>query len=312
MNGEKTFWLPEQASTFTEAMDSVFYGYYYLSLFVLIAITGILIYFGIKYRRKNNEQPAKKQVTHNTTMEVAWTVIPTLIFMVLFYLGWKGYMNMTIAPEDTLNINVVGQKWSWTFNYENGASEDTLVVPVHTDVKLIMYSRDVLHSFYIPAFRTKKDVIPNRYTTLWFNATKEGTYNVFCTEFCGTSHSGMITKVKVVPYEEYEKWVASKAEGPTGTPEEVGAILTKKKGCMACHSIDGSRLVGPSWKGIWGTEREMADGRKVLADENYIRKSIVAPMEDVVAGYAPVMPTYKGQLKDSEIDAIIAYIKSLK
>ncbi len=313
MNETHKLWLPEAASSFTKHLDPLFSGYMILALAILFGIIVTLVIFGNRFIRKSADQKASAQITHNLKLELAWTIIPSIIFFVLFVFGFIGYLDMSVAPKDAMNIEVVGQKWNWTFNYPNGASEDTLVVPVNQPVKLTMYSRDVLHSMYIPAFRVKKDVVPNMYSTLWFSANKKGDFHIFCAEFCGTSHSGMKSKVRVVDYEEYEKWVAAKSDVSAGlTPEEFGGLLYVKKGCNACHSLDGTRLVGPSWKGIFGAERKLASGATKTVDENYIRVSIEEPAVDVVESFAPVMPPYKGVLNDKEISGLIAYIKSLK
>ncbi len=312
MSEDMNFLLPEKASTFIRFFDPLYYGYTYMALVILAVITLVVVLFAIRYRRKNEAQLAKKQITHNLLLEIIWTTVPAIIFMFLFILGWKGFIKMSISPIDSMQINVVGQKWKWTFNYENGASEDTLVIPENTNIKLLMTSRDVLHSVFIPAFRTKKDVLPNRYTTLWFNAIKKGSYHLFCTEFCGRDHSRMVTKVKVISKEAYLEWLKKAEKGPKGTPAEIGAILYNKKGCNACHSVDGSRILGPTWKGLWGSKTSITGQGKVLVDENYIRESITEPAVKIVESYPPVMPTYKGQLSDSEIDAIIVYIKTLK
>lgn len=313
MDNSKTFWLPEKASTFTDFVDPAFMLFYWISVFFFILICALIVVFTVKYLRRRPNQIATAQITHNLTIELAWTLIPLVIVMGLFFVGLKGYLKMRIPPSGYMQVNVRGQKWSWSFEYPSGAVNDSLVVPVNTPVKLVMTSRDVIHSFYILAFRTKADVLPNRYTSLWFQATRTGTFQVQCTQYCGTNHSYMLTAVKVLEPEAYQEWLASASDPSKGkTPEAFGAILYTKRGCSACHSIDGTKMVGPSWKGIYGETVDCGTGGKVMVDDDYIRQSMLEPAAKVVLGYAPVMPTFKGVLTDREQDALIAYIKSLK
>lgn len=312
-NNGKTFWLPEKASTFADVVDPAFNLYYWISVFFFVLICVLMAAFIFKYLRRRPDQLATAQISHNLPLELTWTIIPLLIVIVLFFIGMKGYLHMRVPPADAVQINVMGQKWSWSFTYPTGAVNDTLVVPLNTPVKLVMTSRDVIHGFFIPAFRTKADVIPNRYHSLWFQATKEGVFPVECTQYCGTNHSYMLTAVKVVNQDKYDEWLAGASDPGKGlTPEQFGEALYSKRGCNACHSIDGSRLVGPSWKGTFGSARSLADGGSATADADYIRQSILEPNAKVVAGFQPVMPTYKGVLTDREIDALIAYIATLK
>jgi cytochrome c oxidase subunit 2 len=222
---------------------------------------------------------------------------------------------MHVAPKDAIEIKATGQKWFWTFDYPNGANGvNELVVPVNQPVKLLLSSMDVIHSFFVPEFRVKMDALPNRYTVVWFEATDVGEYNIFCTEYCGTGHSEMLGNVKVLAEPEYEKWLAeSKVDIPEGMSlEEAGAKLYISRACNTCHSIDGSVGVAPSFKGIFGKTEYLTDGSSLTVDENYLRKSILNPQAQIVAGYAPVMPTYQNVLSDRQIDALIAYLKSLK
>ena len=270
--------------------------------------------FIIKYKRTGAHVKAKKQVIHNDVIETAWTVIPLIVVMIIFWWGYKDYLKLSVSPPNTLDIKVMGKKWFWAFNYpkEGINTLNEFVVPVDTPIRLIMSSEDVLHSFYIPNFRVKKDVIPNRYTTVWFHAKDQGTYQIFCTEYCGDGHSEMLAVLKVVSYGEYEKWLKVSGEDTSTPLPELGKKLYTAKACNTCHSLDGSLKVGPSWKGIYNSPRALSDGTSVNADDNYIRESIVNPQTKVVKGCAPVMPTYAGLLSDREIDAIIEYIKSLK
>lgn len=313
MDNSKTFWLPEKASTFVDTVDPGFMLFYWISIFFFVLILALIIAFTVKYLRRRPDQLATAQITHNLTIELAWTLIPLFIVIGLFFLGMKGYLHMRIAPAGYMQVNIRGQKWSWSFEYPSGAINDTLVVPVNTPVKLVMTSRDVLHSFYVPAFRTKADVLPNRYTSQWFQATHTGVFQVECTQYCGTNHSYMLTAVKVLEPDAYQEWLATASDPGKGkTPEQFGAILYQKRGCSACHSVDGSRLVGPSWKGIYGKMEMMTSGTATKIDDDYIRESMMEPTAKVVMSYQPVMPTFKGVLTDREVTAIISYIKSLK
>ncbi|MCD6024804.1 MAG: Cytochrome c oxidase polypeptide [Fibrobacteria bacterium] len=315
METTKTFWLPEQASTFADAVDWAFGLYFWISLFFFALIIGLITYFVLRYARKRPEQMASGQMIHNTMLELSWTIIPLLIVMGLFFIGMRGYWHMRVAPSDAVTIDVVGRKWSWSFDYTQGFSNDTLVVPVHQPVRLRVTSTDVLHSFFIPAFRAKADVIPGRYHSLWFEATRTGVFPVLCTQYCGTNHSFMLSAVKVLEREEYDEWLKGAAEAAGGggmTPAEFGATVYTKRGCNACHSPDGKPGIGPTWQGLWGKSRPLTNGSSVLADEAYIRQSILEPPTQVVAGFQPIMPPYKGIISDREIEAVIAYIQTLK
>jgi len=313
MTNKLFFWMPEQASNFAESLDFGLGVYFVIAALVLAGVTFTLVLFTSKYLRRHPDQLAKAQITHNTKLEILWSVIPLLVFMGLFAWGVKGFIHMRVAPNDALPINVVAQKWSWTFIYPEGASEPELVLPLNKPVKLIMTSRDVIHSFYIPAFRVKQDALPNRYTTLWFTPTKIGTYNLFCAEYCGTQHSGMIRKVKVVEESEYIAWVTEKANSTAGlSPVDLGKSVFGKKGCAACHSVDGAAGIGPTLKGRFEHKVALANGSEVIADAEYIRESIMEPNAKIVKGFAGAMPSYKGQLSDTEMDGLIAYFQTLK
>jgi cytochrome c oxidase subunit 2 len=313
--GDGSFWLPSQSSTVAARVDFVWDFILWISVFFFVLVTILMLVFMVKYRgtRGTRGHGVKNTVDHNTTLELTWTIIPTLIVVAIFWFGFEVYLDMATPPSNAFQINVTGQKWKWLFTYPNGHVDESLHVPVDTDVVLTMTSEDVLHSFYIPAFRTKKDVVPGRYTKLWFNAQETGTFQVFCTEYCGTDHSQMLASVVVHEPGGYEIWMAdaSNIHGKY-TPVEAGEILYKRFGCNACHSIDGATGIGPTWKGAFGTQRSLADGTSVEIEENYIRDSILAPQGQVAAGYDPVMPTYKGRLKDQDITALIEFMKSLQ
>jgi cytochrome c oxidase subunit 2 len=313
-----SFWLPVQGSTVAPDVDSLFHFITGISLFFFVLIIGLIVWFLIQYRRRPGVEP-QDSPHHNTVLELSWSILPSLLLVVMFYRGFTGYMDMRTPPDGAMEIMVNAKKWSWLFTYPNGWGEPELHVPRDVPVTLVMTSEDVIHSLFIPAFRVKMDVVPGRYTKLWFNATEVGEFTLFCTEYCGTKHSDMLAKVVVHDsVAEYQQWLEKASDPYTqedGKPRplaEVGAMFFNKRGCVQCHSIDGSVKTGPTFKGTFGTTQKLTDGTDVVIDENYVRESILNPMAKVRGGFRPVMPTFQGQLKDQDIGAIIAYLKSLK
>jgi cytochrome c oxidase subunit II len=306
-------WVPEAASEFAGKVDTIIWFVTVISLIFFILITFFLVYFAIKYRRRkeNEETP---YITGSLFLETVWTIIPSILLIFIFAYGFIVFREMRTPPKDALEINVIGRQWLWQFKYNNGKTEvNELHVPEGRPVKLVMKSEDVLHGFFVPAFRVKQDLMASMYTYLWFKATKIGTYDLFCTQYCGTGHSAMLGKVVVMSPEEYEKWEKSEEKQVAGVSgAERGKQLYTQRGCNACHSLDGSRVVGPTWKGLWGKEEVMQDGQKITVDENYVRESILEPQAKIVNGFPPVMPSFKGVVSDEDISAIIAYMKSLK
>jgi cytochrome c oxidase subunit 2 len=250
---------------------------------------------------------------HSNALEITWSVVPLILLIGLFVVGFKDFVNLKTAPLDSYEIHAKGQKWKWTFQYPNGWVDDSLHVPKDKNVRIIISSADVLHSLFIPEFRVKMDAVPGRYTELWFNSTMTGTYPVYCTEYCGTSHSDMITRIVVHEPAEFEKWLEEvELVELSKPPIELGEIAYTKFGCATCHSTDGTMKTGPTFKGLWGKSETLADGTNVTVDENYIRESIMEPQAKIVKGFAPAMPTFKGQVKDEHITGLIEYIKSQK
>lgn len=294
-------------------VDALFNFIYIASAILLALVTAAIIFFIVRYRRRG---PATltSGVDHSLSIEIVWTVIPTIVVFIIFAWGFKDYIRLHVAPGQSIEVKVTAQKWFWSFDYPEGVSSvNELVVPVDKSVKLLMSSRDVIHSFYVPNFRIKNDVLPNRYSMVWFEATDTGSYNLFCTEYCGTKHSGMIGKVRVVSTAEYTEWIErSSGPGEGESLADYGAKLYQQKACITCHSVDGKAGTGPSFKGIFGHAVELEAGSSVAVDENYIRESILEPKAKVVRGFQPVMPTYQGLLKDKQIDALVEYIKSLE
>lgn len=313
MDSTGTFWLPPSSSTMSGNVDSLFYFIFWISVALFALVTLTSLYFAIRYRHRGKRE-LTSGVAHNTTLEITWTIIPTILVFIIFAWGFRDYLRLQIIPRDAMEVKVTGQKWFWQFDYPEGATEvNKLVVPVDKPVKLLMSSKDVIHSFYVPNFRIKMDVLPNRYTTIWFEATQTGEFNLFCAEYCGKGHSEMVGKVIVTTEAEYLKWLDKVADPGKGlTLQEYGEKLYRTKACVTCHSVDGSANQGPTWKGLFGGSENLNDGSSVNVDENYVRESILSPTAKIAAGYQAIMPTYQGILKDREIDAIIAYMKTLK
>jgi len=310
------FWMPPSASITSENTDALYNVMLWMSLFFAVAIFYAMARFCLKYRAKSRaaNEIAQKTSEHNTMLELTWSVIPLLIVIPLFVGGFKGYVNLRTPPKGAMEIRATGQKWKWLFNYPGlGTPDDTLHVPVNTSVRMVINAVDVIHSLYIPSFRTKMDAVPGRYTDLWFKATQVGEFPIFCAEYCGTSHSDMLSRVIVHPPGGYEQWLANTiAAADSLTGKDRGAMLYEKQGCSTCHTIDGSPKVGPSWKGIFGKMEAMTAGSPIKVDENYLRESMMDPQAHIVMGFSPAMPTYQGKLSDKDIDGLIEFIKSLK
>eukprot|EP01048_Picozoa_sp_COSAG05_P013283 COSAG05_NODE_1399_length_4977_cov_2.256253_2_plen_322_part_00 len=309
-----SFWYPQAASDIAATVDTLFYVVLWASVFLFFAIVWVTLYYAFKYRRSQKNLKASGQLTHHLVLELSWTIIPLILLMGLFYWGFKDYLNLIIPPADAVEIRVTGKKWFWSFEYpEQGiTSVGEIVVPVDQAVKFIMTSTDVLHSFYLPNFRVKKDCVPNHYSRIYIKPNRTGTFQIFCTEYCGDAHSKMMAVLKVVSQEEYTDFLESGSANDDIPLAELGKKLYTKNACNSCHSIDGSRLVGPTWKDLYGKTRVFADGTQIIADDNYLHESIVEPAAKIVKGYPAVMPSYAGLLKEREITAIIEYIKTLK
>lgn len=308
-----------QASNFVKGVDTAFILILGISFFFLIALTVVMIYFIYKYNKKRH--PVATQIHGSTTLEVVWTVIPFLLTMVMFYYGWAGWKPMQKAPEDAMEVTVYGRMWNFSYEYENGRRTDTLFLPKDQAVKLNLKAMDVLHSLYIPAFRVKQDMVPEKENNfMWFVPQKVGSYEIFCTEYCGLQHSYMYSTVKVMETSDFQKWITDTtqvaAAANIDAPGATGKRIMQNIGCFACHTIDGTKLVGPSFKGIWGGEHTVVTGketRKVTVDEEYIKRSIYDPNADVVEGFMKgLMVSYQGQLSEDDINNIIEYLKTVK
>lgn len=307
----RDLFLPPAKSTIAPEIDGLFNFINIISIILLIGITAAIIYFVIKYRRRS-ENEVTPVITHNNKLEITWSVIPLILVMIVFGWAFNSFLKITTPPDNAYEIKVTGQKWLWRFEYPNGStSTGELHVPVDRPVKLVMQSSDIIHSFYVPDFRIKQDLLPNRYTSTWFEATETGESVIFCSEYCGTGHSDMTGKVVVHKEQEFENWLAESSQPVASdlSPVEHGKQLVQQNACLTCHSLDGSQMTGPTFKGLWGKTEKMADGSTIEVDANYLRESILQPNEKVVQGYQKVMPTYQGQLSDEEIDHMIEFIK---
>lgn len=303
---------PIAASTFAGDFDNLYIFLVAVSALASLIVIGGMTYFLVKYRRKSaNDKTA--YIDHNHTLEFIWSFIPFVIFMVIFAWGAFVYYKQRVIPENPyVEIHVKAWQWQWEFQYPNGKTSNDLVAPVNRPVKLIMTSTDVIHSLFVPAFRMKQDVVPGMFTQAWFEANQTGEFQIFCTEFCGTKHSEMLAKVKIITEDEFKSWMWN--DSNKGKPlAALGQELFNSKGCTACHSVDGSAKIGPSLQGLIGKERTFTDGSKRVADENYIRDSVLTPQKQIVNGFATVqMTSFQGLLNEDDIKAIAEFIKTLK
>jgi cytochrome c oxidase subunit II len=317
-----------QASTSAQKADSVFLFVFALSLLFLVGITATMIYFVVRYSKKRH--PKAEQIEGNMILEIVWTVVPLVLFLIMFYYGWTNFAYMRNAPRDSMVVKVTGRQWAWSFEYPNGKQTTTLYAALGKPTKLELRSPDVIHGFFIPAFRLKEDVVPGRVNTTWFEPTQLGAYDIECTVICGVSHSLMLSKVVVVPEADFKAWYfggddapepgkaiqssgAKATGGGGGGAEPAGLGVLRSKECLACHSIDGRPMVGPTLKGLYGLqETVIASGAEHTAtvDETYLRQAIQDPMTERVKGYPPTMPPSK--LTDKELSDVVAYIKELK
>src|SRR5581483_2936370 len=296
-----------EASTMASQVDLLFFTLLASSSAIAVVIAGLIVYFGIKYRRRPDNLIAD-QTEGSTRLEIAWTVVPLILALGIFGWGAKVYFEIEAAPSNALDVYVVGKQWMWQFQHMEGAREiNSLHVPVGQAVRLTMTSQDVIHSFYVPAFRVKQDVLPDRYTTAWFQATQPGSYHLFCAEYCGTNHSGMLAQVIVMSPQDYQTWLK---QGDVQDPIAAGARTFTQFGCSGCHHTDNSGR-GPTLVGVFGHPVQLANDTSVIADENYVRESIMNPNTKIVAGYAPIMPSYQGQLNEDQLIQLLIYIKSL-
>jgi cytochrome c oxidase subunit II len=301
--------FPEQASSLAPAVDGLYFFLVAITTFFSLGIAAALAIFATRYKRRHaDERPP--EIEGSLALELAWTIIPFAICMVVFVWGAVVFFAQNRPPDDSMEINVVGKRWMWKLQHMTGQREiNELHVPVGRPVKLNLTSEDVIHSFFVPAFRMKKDAVPGRYSVAWFRATKAGTYHLFCAEYCGTEHSRMIGRIVVMEPDDYQTWLQG---GPAPvSPVAAGEKLFTQLNCVTCH-VAGSQGRGPSLAGVAGSKVRLVGGDVVAADESYLRESIVNPAAKIVEGYQPIMPTYQGQVSEDMLLQLIAYIQSLK
>lgn len=298
---------PARASTAAGSVDALFIFLVALSTIMSLAIFTMIVVFAVQYRRRRGV--AAEQIEGSTALEFTWSVIPLFIFVAIFVWGAVIYFKERTPPRGATEVYVVAKQWMWKLQHEEGQREiNELHVPVGRDVKVILTSQDVIHSFYVPAFRIKQDVLPGRYTTAWFHPTKAGIYHLFCAEYCGTQHSGMIGQVVVLEPAQYQAWLSGGAA--SGSMASNGQNIFQQLGCSTCHRSD-TQGRGPNLVGLFGKPVQLEDGRVVTADENYIRESILTPGAKIVSGFKPIMPVFQGLVSEEQLNALVAYVKSL-
>jgi cytochrome c oxidase subunit 2 len=324
----RLLFLPEQASEHARQVDGL---HYFIITTTMLAAAGVFltaIFFFVRYRRRASHEPTP-HVEPRLIHEVLFVVVPLGLFLLWFSIGFPQYVRLSLPPPDAMDVYVQGKQWMWKFAYPGGPNAiDTLRVPAGRPVRLLITSRDVIHSFFVPQLRIKMDALPGRYTQTWFNADRPGRYEIFCAEYCGLSHSGMRGELVVMPAEEFDAWIgaqrrglAQAADSPPvpGEPVRPGSDLVAEgrrvaaeNGCLKCHSVDGTRHIGPTFTDLYLREEKLASGRAVTADEAYLTKSMMDPAADIVNGFQNVMPTYQGKLSNAETAAVVEYIKSLR
>ncbi len=339
------FWLPEGASTFAPQVDFAFQFVAWISYFFFVLVVGLMIFFAIKYRQKGREAYARGP-SHHTMLELGWTIIPTILCVFMFWFGFRGFIDLRTPPQNSYQIDLTAQKWAFNFRYPTGAAsaDQNLYIPVGRPVKLVMRSEDVLHAAFIPAFRVKHDIVPGRYSTLWFQSDhvtegwndsdplKQKFHHFFCAEYCGKGHSGMYAKIFVLPQADFDLWLEKQGRWMDDLKgDELWQVAGPKLfgRCASCHSLNGSAGTGPSWQGLWarasggaGSDGKLDNGRETYTSligpgkkfenpESYVRNSILNPGDHIVVPYGNVMPTFRGQLNDLAIDAIIGMMKNL-
>jgi len=302
--------IPESASTMSWKVDALYFYLSGVTVFFTLLISIILVFFVIRYRRRTPYE-IPRPIAGSHKLETLWTVIPFVIAMTMFAWGARVYFEQYSPPENAIEIYVVGKQWMWKVQHSTGQREiNELHIPVGRKVKLIMTSEDVIHDFFVPAFRMKADVVPGRYTSEWFEATKPGTYHLFCAEYCGMNHSGMIGSVIVMEPREFDNWLSGNAGNQT--PAVAGQQLYQSLGCVSCHGANGEGGRGPTLAGLFGRQTLLSTGQTVRADEAYIRESIINPQAKLVAGFGPIMPTFQGQVSEDQLVQLLAFIKSLQ
>jgi len=305
--------LPPNASTVATEVDLLYLFITAVSAFFVVLVASLVVIFAIKFRRRS-EHEVGADIHGSLVAELTWTFIPLLLSLVMFFWGADLFFRLARPPVDAMEMFVVGKQWMWKVQHPDGTREiNQMHVPAGRNIRLTLGSEDVIHDYSIPAFRVKMDVVPGKLTTLWFNATRPGTYHLFCAEYCGTQHSGMVGDIIVLEPHAYEAWLAGggAAAGPAVPPAQAGEKLFAEQGCATCHTGAPGAL-GPNLAGVFGAQVALTDGRTVLADDNYLRESIMVPFAKVVRGYQPVMPPFQGLISEEQLMQLIAYIKTLQ
>jgi cytochrome c oxidase subunit 2 len=301
----------------TTVVDSAFIYIAAFAFLLLFGIVFLMVYFLVRYRRARNPKPT--EIPGNTPLEVTWIVLANLLVLTMFVYGLTGFRFLRRPPQDSLHVKVIARQWSWQFVYENGVTSSDLVAPLGKNVRVELTSEDVIHGFFVPAFRIKQDAVPGMRTQAWFRATQSGTFDILCSQYCGQRHSAMLARLIVVPPAQFDQWYGGQPVDIAGllpsTRQPKGEELLRQKGCLACHSLDGTPLVGPTFKGLFGRTVEVltrGKRRTITADESYIRTSILDSHADVVAGYPDIMPLEKGLLSEAEVEEMLKYLEQLK
>ncbi len=300
---------PESASTYSGDVDALYFYISGVTVFFTLLISFVIIFFVIKYRRRNPFE-IPRPIEGSMKLETLWSVIPLLIAMSIFFWGAKIYFNQYRPPKNAIEVYVVGKQWMWKFQHATGQREiNELHIPVGRKIKLIMATEDVIHDVFVPAFRIKADVVPGRYTTEWFEATKPGRYHFFCAEYCGMNHSGMGGYMVVMEPTEFENWLSGNANQMSAAA--AGQQMFESLGCASCHGANAEGGRGPALLGVYGNNVVLSNGQSVRADEGYVRESILNPQAKIVNGFGPIMPSFQGQLTEEQLLQLVAYVKSL-
>lgn len=303
------FWLGQRASTIAPQVDWLYNFILGICVFFFLLIAILMVVFCIKYRYREGVPPPSSP-KHNTALELTWTFVPTVILVIIFYYGFTGFIRMNVAPPDPYEIVVAAQMWSYNFRYPNGHIDPVLHIPVDTPVQFVLTSSDVIHGFYMPAFRIKKDIVPDRFNKIWINANETGEFPIYCTQYCGQGHSTMRSTVVVQTIDDFRNWV-DHADEVGGTPADRGKHLWETRGCNQCHTIDGTAGRAPTWKDVYGSDIHFKDGTHQIADENYLHLMITQPNSKQIPGFDPIMPPTAGILSAKDVGNLIAFIKTL-
>jgi cytochrome c oxidase subunit 2 len=314
MDWLRKWFMPPQGSAFAGEVDFVYMALFWLSVVLFLGIAVPAIYFSWRYYYKPGR--VTPHTTHNTMLEITWSVLPLLLCVGIFFWGLKGWMEYAVAPGEAMEVQVTAKKWLWQFEYPDGTrGAGDLHVPIGKPVKFVMTSEDVLHDFFVPDMRVKHDIVPGRFTEVWFTPTVMGKHNITCAEYCGKGHSdmrGTLTVESDADFANYLLTGGTEWEDYKTHMQDWGKIMWDRKGCNSCHTLDGNKSKGPTWKGIWGSMVKLKDGSSVLVDEKYIKESEDFPQAKIVDGFEPIMPTFQGLIRPHEFEGIVALIKSLQ